>query len=78
MNRIKTAGEVVFMTIDQMLIGIESINPPAFVVFSDGEMLRIANDGFYVRGVKLPQDENEAKAVYDAVIAFLTTVKAFW
>lgn len=30
------------------------------------EMVRIAADGFYVRGVKLDQDGHEARAVYEA------------
>ena len=30
------------------------------------EMLRVSRDGFYVRGVKVPQDEREAQHVYDA------------
>lgn len=30
------------------------------------ELLRISQDGFYVRGVKLEQDENEARALFDA------------
>lgn len=30
------------------------------------EMLRIAEDGFYVRGQKLNVDENESRAVYKA------------
>jgi hypothetical protein len=30
------------------------------------DMLRIAPDGFYVRGVKVPVDENEAKTVYNS------------
>ena len=36
---------------------------------SDGlpdEVLRIASDGFYVRGVKLKQDENEVRKVWEA------------
>jgi hypothetical protein len=57
------------------LRGIGFEMPKTLITFSaaapDGEMLRIANDGFYVRGVKLPQDENEAKAVYDAFIAWM-------
>jgi len=28
------------------------------------EMLRVAQDGFYVRGVKVPADEQEALTVY--------------
>ena len=30
------------------------------------EMLRIGPDGFYVRGVKVPQNDQEALAVYNA------------
>ena len=29
------------------------------------EMLKIAQDGFYVRGVRLKQDDNEIKEVYN-------------
>jgi hypothetical protein len=32
----------------------------------DSEMLKIAKDGFWVRGVKVPQDEREAQHVYSA------------
>ena len=35
------------------------------------ELLRVAPDGFYVRGVKLEQDEKEAQAVYKAFKRFL-------
>ena len=30
------------------------------------EMLKVGPDGFWVRGVKVEQDANEAKAVYEA------------
>lgn len=30
------------------------------------DMLRIAPDGFYVRGKKVPMDDNEALAVYNS------------
>jgi hypothetical protein len=30
------------------------------------EMLRVGPDGFWVRGVKVPQDDQEAQAVYNA------------
>ena len=36
------------------------------------EMLRIGPDGFYVRGVKLKQDDREAEIVYNAFKEFLT------
>jgi hypothetical protein len=46
-------------------------NPdPGAIAFHTGgtsseEMIRIAADGFYVRGVRVPADEQEAQAVYD-------------
>ena len=33
---------------------------------SQNEMLRISPNGFWVRGVKVEQDEHEAQAVYEA------------
>jgi hypothetical protein len=36
------------------------------------EMLRVANDGFYVRGEKVTQDDKEAEIVYNAFKQFLT------
>ena len=36
------------------------------------EMLRIAEDGFYVRGVKLVQDDTEIKQVYNCFKEWLT------
>jgi hypothetical protein len=36
------------------------------------EMLRIAKDGFYVRGVKLEQDDNEISEVYNCFKEWLT------
>lgn len=36
------------------------------------EMIRIEKDGFYVRGEKVPQDEKEAKRVYEAFKQWLT------
>ncbi len=36
-----------------------------FYLGSD-EMLRVAEDGFYVRGKKIPQDDREAETVYNA------------
>lgn len=40
-------------------------------VAGDVEMLKVAKDGFYVRGVKVPADENEAETVYNAFKGFL-------
>lgn len=36
------------------------------------EVLRIGPDGFWVRGVKVPQDAKEAQTVYNAFKEFLT------
>jgi hypothetical protein len=33
---------------------------------NNGEMLKVADDGFYVRGVKVAVDDKEALAVYNA------------
>ena len=35
------------------------------------EMLRVAEDGFYVRGKKIPVDDREAATVYTAFKEFL-------
>ena len=37
-----------------------------------GELLRIDKDGFYVRGIRVPQDEKEAEKVYTAFHQWLT------
>lgn len=39
---------------------------------NQSEMLRIAKDGFYVRGVKIDQDQKEAEKVYTAFHQWLT------
>ena len=36
------------------------------------EMLRVSPEGFWVRGEKVPQDDNEAAAVYNAFKAWMT------
>lgn len=36
------------------------------------EMLRLSPDGFYVRGVRLEQDDNEAQIVYNSFKEWLT------
>ena len=44
-----------------------------FTTVSDTkEMLRIAKDGFYIRGVKIEQDAKEAEKVYTAFHQWLT------
>jgi hypothetical protein len=36
------------------------------------EMLRVASDGFYIRGVKIAQDDKEAEQVYNCFKEWLT------
>lgn len=38
---------------------------------NQNEMLRVAEDGFYVRGIKLDIDDREAASVYKAFREFL-------
>lgn len=47
--------------------------PENNIVFygSNNEMLKITEDGFYVRGKKVPVDEEEGLAVYRAFKQFL-------
>jgi len=46
--------------------------PNNITMISGGkEMLRVAEDGFYVRGTKVPVDDKEAVTVYTAFKEFL-------
>jgi hypothetical protein len=47
--------------------------PQNNIIFNAGpaEMLKVTEDGFYVRGVKVEADEKEAAAVYKAFKEFL-------
>ena len=51
-----------------------SMTPNNAITLHSGEteMLRIAEDGFYVRGVKLEQDDKEIKEVYNCFKEWLT------
>lgn len=44
------------------------------ITFHSGseEMLRVSQNGFYVRGVRIDQDAKEAQAVYESFKAWLT------
>jgi hypothetical protein len=42
-------------------------NTIVFKTDSQTEMLRVTPDGFYIRGVKVEQGPEEAKAVYNAI-----------
>jgi hypothetical protein len=48
--------------------------PENTIVLNAGktEMLRIAEDGFYVRGTRLKQDDNEIKEVYNCFKEWLS------
>ena len=50
-----------------------SAPPESNITFQAGpaEMLKVTEDGFYVRGVKVKADEKEAAAVYRAFKEFL-------
>ena len=49
-------------------LGTDEINLTA----GGEEMLRVAKDGFYVRGVRVEADDKEAKAVYEAFKSWMT------
>lgn len=46
----------------------------SIITFTGGsdEMLRIAKDGFYIRGKRVNQDDKEAELVYNAFHQWLT------
>jgi hypothetical protein len=43
-----------------------------FLSSTSSEMLKITPDGFYVRGIKIQQDEREAEMVYKTFHQWLT------
>ena len=49
-------------------------NQESTITFTGGsdEMLRIAKDGFYIRGKRVNQDDNEAELVYNTFHQWLT------
>lgn len=46
-------------------------NTITFRTSSETTILKITDEGFWVRGVKVPQDEQEAKTVYKAFRQFM-------
>lgn len=42
---------------------------------SGSEMIRVSKDSFFIRGVKIEQDKDEAKKVYEAIIKLLFGAK---
>jgi hypothetical protein len=57
---------------DSTLIIDDSESSNITLFTSHSEMLRIAKDGFYVRGIRVDQDEKEAEKVYNAFHQWLT------
>jgi hypothetical protein len=59
------------MTIDDL---VQKQAPPNTIrcMAAGEEMLRVAPEGFWVRGVKVAQDQNEAETVYQAFKAWMT------
>lgn len=49
----------------------EAIQNSLTMIAGGTEMIRVAQDGFYVRGVKVTQDDKEAETVYNAFKQFL-------
>ena len=51
-----------------------SDNQESVITFTGGsdEMLRIAKDGFYIRGKRIKQDDKEAELVYNTFHQWLT------
>ena len=50
-----------------IVFNIGAVDPPN----EPNEILKISQDGFYVRGVKVTQDDKEAEVVYNAFKEFL-------
>jgi hypothetical protein len=50
---------------------LESKQNSLTMIAGGSEMLRVAQDGFYVRGVRVPADDREAEIVYNAFKQFL-------
>ena len=55
------------------ILSVKADEPNSNITFYGGksEMLKVTENGFYVRGVKVDADEKEAAAVYKAFKEFL-------
>lgn len=55
------------------VLSVKTDGSDSNITFYSGksEMLRVTEDGFYVRGVRVPADDKEAAAVYKAFKQFL-------
>ena len=58
------------LSIDNKIVNSTEGNSIIFHA-QNSELLKITEDGFYVRGKKLEIDDNEAKSVYKAFREFL-------
>jgi hypothetical protein len=55
-----------------MTVSASESRPNNITMINKGvEMLRVAEDGFYIRGEKVPVDDREAETVYNAFKEFL-------
>lgn len=53
-------------------IDYEDLTPDQIICnVNASEMIKVSPEGFWVRGVKVPQDNNEAETVYNAFKEFL-------
>jgi hypothetical protein len=54
-------------TLPQQSVSFRDPVPSNIICLAGGEeMLKVGPDGFWVRGVRVPQDDQEAQAVYNA------------
>jgi hypothetical protein len=54
-------------TMPQQSVSFRDPMPNNIICLAGGEeMLRVGPEGFWVRGVQVPQDDQEAQAVYNA------------
>ncbi len=66
-------NELILMMTDE--INVTMIDTKPNIIFhtnESNEMLRIDKTGFYVRGIRVEQDEKEAEKVYNAFHQWLT------
>lgn len=64
---------IIAQEVEELILKSVSAPPENNIIFNAGpaEMLKVTEDGFYVRGVKVEADEKEASSVYKAFKEFL-------
>lgn len=66
-------NDSILTTTDNINIVFANNVPNSFVFYVGDEcMLKIDKDGFYVRGKRVNQDDNEAETVYNAFMTMLS------